>query len=166
MTECETKLKDRHGFKDFLYWTSFLLVPILTACVAILKWQSIVGLISYLVVLIACVIVIYRFFCSHCPHYTREAKTLKCMFFWGFPKFFAPRPGPMSMLEKLAAFAATFLIVFFPIYWLSRQPGLFVIYLLSLIVLVATIRRNECPRCIHGNCPLNCAPKEAETPTE
>ncbi len=166
MTECETKLKNRHAFKDFLYWTTCLLVPILTACVAILKCHSISGLVAYIVVSIACVIVIHRSFCTHCPHYTREGKTLRCMFFWGVPKIFTPKPGPMNMLEKLATFAVTLFMLFFPIYWLSRQPGLFVIYSLSLIVLFATIRRNECPRCIHNNCPLNCAPKETESSSE
>ncbi len=166
MTECETKLKTRHRFKDFLYWSTHLLIPILTACVAILKQHSIIGLVAYAIVGAVCVVVIYRFFCTHCPHYNREAKTLQCMFFWGAPKIFKAIPGPTTMLEKVAAFAATFLVLFFPVYWLSRQPGLFVIYLLSLLVLFATIRRNECPRCIYNHCPLNRAPTGAEPPAE
>ncbi|MCP4689625.1 MAG: hypothetical protein GY859_16345 [Desulfobacterales bacterium] len=166
MTECETKLKTRHNFKDFLYWTTCLLVPIITACVAILNWQSVIGIVSYILICIACVLVLYRFFCTHCPHYTREDKRLKCMFFWGVPKIFKPNPGPMNIFEKLAVLLAVLLIVFFPFYWLSRQVGLFVIYILSIIVLGATIRRNECPRCIHRNCMLNCAPAETETPEE
>lgn len=160
MSQHETELKTRHAFKDFLYWTAHLLVPVLTACVAILKCNSITGLVLYIMVGIAGAAVVYRFFCTHCPHYAREGKLLKCMFFWGFPKFFKPDPGRMSILHKLASFAAAGVVVFFPLYWLSRQPGLFVIYFLSLLVLFATIRRNECPRCVYKDCPLNRAPGE------
>jgi hypothetical protein len=39
------------------------------------------------------------------------------------------------------------------------QPGLLVIYLLSMGVLGLTLRRYECKRCVYFQCPSNCVPE-------
>jgi hypothetical protein len=55
---------------------------------------------------------------------------------------------------------APFVMIVLPLYWLIFQLDLLVIYLLSLGVLFSTIRRNECGRCIHFHCPVNCVPED------
>jgi len=164
MNEPKTQLKTQHKFFDYLYWNLVVSVPIITACIAILK-NSIVLLILYIIVCICLMIVVYRFFCAHCPHYTQSANTTKtkCMFFWGMPKVFKPRPGPLNFFEKAVSLIAALIMILLPLYWLILQPGLLVVYFLSLAVFGATIRRNECGRCIYFHCPANCVPEDVKS---
>jgi len=159
MNEIQIELKRQHSFNDFLYYNLVFAVPIITACIGIFK-TSLVWMIFYIIVCIGLVAMIYRFYCTHCPHYVQGGKTTKCMFFWGMPKYFDSRPGPLNLLEKTVFFAASIILVLFPVYWLILQPDLLAIYVLTLIVLVATIRRNECRRCIYFHCPVNCVPED------
>ena len=159
MSESEPKLKAHHSFLDYLYWNLFVAVPIVTACVAIIK-HSVIWLIVYIIACILLVGLIYRFCCTHCPHYIDGGKTVNCMFFRALPKFFDSRPGPLSFFEKTVTIMTPILIILLPFYWLRLHIGLLVIYLLSFAVLILTIRRNECGRCIHLHCPANCVPEE------
>ena len=159
MDEIETGLKRQHGFVDFLYWNMVVALPIVTACIGIFK-DSFPWMVFYLIICIFLVAVIYRFYCTHCPHYVEGGKTTKCMFFWGMPKFFDARPGPLNLFEKTVSFAAPVVLVLIPLYWLILQPGLLAIYVLSVAVLVTTIRKNECSRCIYFHCPANCVPED------
>lgn len=154
-----TQLKRRHEFLDYLYWNLLLSVPVITACIAILR-NSILWFIFYAIACSALITSIYRFFCTHCPHYIRGHRTTKCMFLWGIPKFFKSRPEPLNLFEKTVSIMAPFVMIVLPLYWLIFQLDLLVIYLLSLGVLFSTIRRNECGRCIHFNCPVNCVPED------
>ncbi|OEU65084.1 MAG: hypothetical protein BBJ57_06060 [Desulfobacterales bacterium PC51MH44] len=159
MNECKSQLKTHHKFLDFLYWNLVLSVPFITACVAIVR-NSMVGLIFYIIVCILLTLVIYRFFCIHCPHYSQSGNYMKCMFFWGVPKFFKAKPGPLKLIDKTVAMIATIIIILLPLYWLLLQPGFLVIYFLSLGVMGATLRRYECGRCIYFQCPANCVPED------
>ena len=152
-------LRERYTFIDYLYYTTLMAIPVFTAFYAISN-HSIGWLIFYIVLCIAAVAVIYRFYCSHCPHYTREGRTTQCIFFWGIPKFFKPRPGPLDLLDKTVAFIAPTILVIFPLYWLFQQLGLLVIFTLSLTVFLSTVRRNECRRCIYFDCPVNKVPED------
>lgn len=163
MNECEGQLKMQHQFTDYLYWNLFIAVPIITACIAILK-NSIVWFVFYIIVCIFLVTLVYRFYCTHCPHYIRGVNTTKCMFFWGIPKYFKARPGPLNLFEKAIAFIAPTILILFPLYWLILQPDLLIIYVLSLAVLGATIRRYECGRCIYFDCPVNLVSEETKNP--
>ncbi|MBW2598333.1 MAG: hypothetical protein JRC55_07000 [Deltaproteobacteria bacterium] len=133
MNEQETQLKTQHNFGDFLYWNLVVSVPL--------------------------VMVIYKFYCTHCPHYIQSPKNTKCMFFWGIPKFFKEKSGPLSLIEKSVALVIPFVIVLLPLYYLLLQPGFLVIYFLSVMVLCTTLRRYECKRCVYFQCPVNCAEK-------
>ena len=95
------QLREKHGFADFLYWIMMLLVPFVTGLLAIYR-HSVAWFAGYMTILIAMIAVLLRFYCTHCPHYLKEEKKLKCMFFWWTPKYFTPRPGPYNFLEKLA----------------------------------------------------------------
>ena len=159
MTHSETPLKTRHTFLDFLYWSLMVSVPFIAACVAIVE-KSRVWLIIYIIACVSLVMVIYRFYCIHCPHYHQSGKTLKCMFFWWMPKFLKAKSGPLSLLEKTVSITALLIILILPIYWLLLRPGLLVIYLLSIGVLGLTLRRYECKRCVYFQCPSNCVPDE------
>ncbi|NVM22186.1 MAG: hypothetical protein HWN68_10460 [Desulfobacterales bacterium] len=159
MVESKSQLKPHHRFPDYLYWNLLAAVPVVTACLAILE-HSIIWLIVYIMVCISLIGFICRFCCTHCPHYIKSTNTIKCMFFWAVPKFFEPRPGPLSLFEKSVSLIATTILILLPFYWLSLQPGLLVIYFLSMAALVLTIRRNECGRCIHFHCPANRVPED------
>ena len=154
MNEPEIQLKKQHKFHDYLYWNIVASVPIITACMAMFK-VSIVLLGFYIALFVFMMIIIYRFFCSHCPHYINSEKVVRCMFLWGIGKFFKARPSPLNLFEKTISIIAPLIIILFPVYWMRFYPGLLVIYLLSLAVFGMTIRRNECVRCIYSDCPAN-----------
>ena len=154
MTDKKTLLKEYYRFSDFLYYVALLAIPIITAIVAISD-KSMAGAVIFILLAVVSIPVMLRFFCTHCPHYCRDEKSLKCIFFWGLPKFFKQRPGSLSMTEKLLSIAGPTLVLLYPVYWVLQEPGLFIIYLLSVIVFVASVRRNECPRCIYTDCPAN-----------
>ena len=159
MCETESRLKKRHKFLDFLYWNLVASVPLITACIAIGK-NSILGLILYLTAGLLLVIVLLKFYCTHCPHYIQSAKTLKCMFFWGIPKIFMPEPGPLKALDKVVALLSMLVIILLPLYWLLLAPDLMIIYVLSVGVMGATLKRYECRRCTYFQCPSNSVPED------
>ncbi len=159
MDEHCTPLKTRHRFSDFLFWNTSAAVPILTACIGIGR-VSIAGLILYLAVLVFLLGTVYKFYCSHCPHYVEGAGVTRCMFFWGVPKFFPARPGALNRIEKAVSIGAPAVLLLLPLYWLVKQPGFLAIYVLSAASLLAGIRRYECGRCIYFNCPSNRVPEE------
>jgi hypothetical protein len=132
-------------------------IPLVTGGLAIYGRSS-GWLAAYVVSAVGFLGLIYRFFCTHCPHYTREGRTTQCMFFWGMPKFFSPRPGPLSGLEKTVTLAASAAILLFPVPWLLAKPGLLIIYILSLGIFAASMVRQECRRCLHFDCPANRVP--------
>ena len=155
MTQHDPKLKNAFTFSDFLAWTLLALIPILTAVYAIsrvsLTWTAV-----YLIVLGVCFAgIIYRFFCTHCPHYKNAGRTTKCIFLWGVPGYFEPRPGPLGFFDKFMVFAGFAVAVGFPLYWLAAKPLLLVVYAISWAVLAAFLNKYECIRCINDNCPMN-----------
>ena len=157
MSISEDPIKTGHRFSDCIYWNLFILIPLITACVGIAR-QSVFWLIVYLLLsVVVFFVVVLKFFCTHCPHYIQGAKTTKCMFFWGVPKFFKAKSEPLKLFDKTVAVVVSLVITLLPLYWLSLQPGLLVIYFLSVIVLFTTLRRYECRRCIYSQCPSNCA---------
>ena len=163
MIHSQTELKKHYSFSDFLFYICLLLVPFVTAAIAILK-NSIWWTIVFVGIGIGFTMLILRFYCSHCPHYTREGKILKCIFFWGLPKFFKKRPGKLDYIDKMITFSATIVLLVFPLYWLLMELGLLTIYILSLIGLGAAIYRNECERCIYFECPMNKVPETIKSP--
>lgn len=165
MSDTHAPLKERHGIGDFLYWNAMAGVPLLTAGLAIYHFSR-GWLTLYIVTAVAMLGLIYRFYCTHCPHYTRKGKTTRCMFFWGMPKFFARRPGPLTGVDKAVTLAASAALFLFPINWLMAQPGLLTIYLLSFGILAATMVRHECHRCVYFDCPANRVPEELKQATE
>lgn len=159
MDESQKWLKNKHEFVDYLYWNLVLSVPVISACLAILR-HSMLWFLFYIIVCIGLLASVYRFFCTHCPHYIQGYRTTKCMFLWGIPKFFKARPQPLNFFEKAVSIFAVIIMICLPFYWLIFELDLLVVYLLSMAVLLLTIRRNECGRCIYFHCPVNCVPEE------
>lgn len=163
MNASKDQLKTSHRLYDCLYWNSFLAVPLITACVAIAK-SSLVWMIVYIVMsLVIFVVVLFKFFCTHCPHYIHSDNTVNCMFIRWAPKYFQPKQGPYEPQEKAIVALALLVWVVFPFFWLHLHIGLLAIYVISLTVLVATMKRYECGRCIHFECPANSVPEDART---
>ena len=154
MNGSEKNVKYHHSFTDYLYWNLVMAVPIVTALIALYR-HSLIWVPVYIALLIVLVTVIVKFYCSHCPHYVRGNRVVRCMLFWGVLKFVQERPGPLRIHEKVIALTAAVIIVLLPLYWLIRSPGLLVIYVLSFSVMVLTMRRYECGRCIYVDCPSN-----------
>ena len=86
-------------------------------------------------------------------------------FFWNLPKFFNPRPGALNVVDKFVAFGAPAVLLLFPLCWLFKEPGLLIVYILSLSGFGASIYRNECKRCIYFECPVNKVPEVAKNGT-
>jgi hypothetical protein len=158
MEPCPKELKERYTLSDFLFYTCLLVVPLLTAAIAIGR-HTIAGLIGFFILAVVAVSLVLKFFCSRCPHYTRDDKLLRCIFFWNLPKFFAPRPGELNATDRLVAWAAPAVLLAFPLMWLVHELDLLVIFLLSLANFAAAVRRHECLRCIYYACPLNKVPE-------
>ena len=154
MDESRKSLKTAYRLGDFLFYTCLLAVPVVTAVAAILR-HSALWAIVFVLFCVGVVVLLLKFFCTRCPHYTRQGGTLKCIFFWGFPKLFAPRGGSYSNLDLAVTGLATVAFVLFPVWWLIREPILFVVYALSMAGFGAAIYRNECEQCIHLECPVN-----------
>ena len=159
MIHSQNELKTRYSFSDFLFYICLLSVPFVTSVLSILK-NSVWWTIAFIGLGVGITVLILRFYCTRCPHYTREGKNLKCIFFWGLPKFFNQRPGKLDVVDKVVTFSATIVLLIFPLYWLWMEPGLLIVYILSLIGLGAAIYRNECERCIYFDCPANKVSKE------
>lgn len=149
------QLKEKHTPLDFIYWNLFALIPLLLACFSISKYSKIWTIIYILLFLGHFLILEYKFFCSHCPHYCNDAKTTKCMFLWFIPKFFNKKPEPLRKIDIAMLSLGFAIIIFFPLYWLLKSLQVLVLYFLSWVVFVMTIKRYECNRCIYFNCPAN-----------
>ena len=163
MIHSKDALKTRYRFSDFLFYTCLLAVPIITAMIAIFH-SSVWWLVTFVVLAVVMTALILKFYCTRCPHYTREDKSLKCIFFWGLPKFFDKRPGALNLVDKLVVFSASAVLLLFPLYWLMMKPGLLVVYILSLIGFGVAIYRNECEQCIYFECPMNKVPETIKNP--
>ena len=165
MEPCSNELKERYNFFDFLFYICLLAVPLLTAAVGIAR-NTLGGLLVYILLVVVGVILVLKFFCSRCPHYAREDKLLRCIFFWDLPKFFAARPGELDTRDRIVTWAAPAVLLAFPLIWLIHEPDLLAIFLLSLAGFAAAVRRHECHRCIYFACPINKAPEEMKGEAE
>ena len=153
-------LKTRYEFSDYIYWNLFAAIPFITAFIAILTSKLIWAMVYILVFLAQFLIVEYRFFCSHCPRYSQDEYTTKCLFLWGIPKYFKARPYPLTIFDKSMITIGFLIIILFPIYWLFTQPLLLVIYLLAWAVFGLTLKRYECNQCIYFHYPANSVAKD------
>jgi len=164
MNSCNTKncLRTKHEFSDFLWFFAIGWMPVLVACLAIAS-SSLLWVPVYLGVMFFLGVVEIRFLCSHCHYYRQETgKIVYCKSMWGPTKWAKPRQGPLSSFDKTILFSFLILAFSFPIYWLVPQPKFLVIYLLSAVIMLVTLARYECNRCMFFDCPFNRVSKEAK----
>lgn len=147
-------LRTEHRLSDFLWFVLLGGTPFLVACFAIANssWIWLIGYIAFMVVFGFAQV---RFLCRHCPYYRQEGKRVHCKSMWGWPKLFRPRPGALSSLDKAMLYSFFLLAFSFPMYWLVMLPQFLALYLLSIVVMVLTLARYECSRCMFFNCPFN-----------
>lgn len=150
----DPNLRTSYSFTDFAAWTLLVLIPVLTAIYSISR-ASVFWTVIYIIVLAGGLAAVYRFFCTHCPHYKNSGNTTKCIFMWKMPAFFAPRTGPQGFLEKSATGIAVLIVFAFPIFWLLAHLLLLLVYVISWAVLIIFLYKYECVRCIYKDCPMN-----------
>lgn len=152
-TNCASPhVKSRHTHLDFWYYKLLTAVPLFTVLVGFWKTQPFMILI-YLLWIATHISLVYRFLCSHCPHYGAYDGKTQCLYLWGVPPVYKARPGAQSGFEKAMVMALLGVSILFPTFWLFKNPELLVIYLLSIGVLLSTMMRYECTRCVHETCP-------------
>jgi hypothetical protein len=143
---------------EWLYWGLLILTPVIIASVAIarysLEWTA-----YYLITAFFMQIIIFRFLCTHCPHYCKEGKLLRCMFLWNVPKIFRPRPGAWKSIDKIMLSFAGGVTILFPGYWLWKDKLLLVLYILTGLIFVITLKKFECGRCTYFDCMSNSVPE-------
>lgn len=164
MNSCDAKncLRTKHEFRDFVLFYVIGWTPVLVACLAIAS-TSLLWVLGYLGVMLSLGVVEIRFFCRHCPYYGQQpGKTVRCKFLWGPMKWARPRPGALSSFDKAMFYSFLVLAFSFPIYWLVPQPKFLVIYLISMIIMLVTLARYECTRCMFFDCPFNRVSEEAK----
>jgi len=120
-----------------------------------------------------------RIICTHCPHYSSNSKTLRCLGLTGSHKIWKYQPGPMKLWEKIVESGYFFLMISWPIAFESfliwmvaveyNTYGL--LALLGMIgILAATVIASVqyayiliidfCSKCINFSCPMNSVQKE------
>jgi hypothetical protein len=155
-------LNMKHEFKDFLYWNFVTLTLLLSAGFAI-GIRSTGWLIAYIfVVFFHFNILEQRFFCTHCPYYSRDGEKFRCMMNWGWPKHFRPRPCPPGKFDIAITTLGFIIVIFFPIPWLLKEPFLLGAYSVSILLFLLTIWKYECSHCIYFGCPFNRVPAETK----
>lgn len=155
INECDVSyLKKEHKPYDCLFWGMIVSIPIIIACVSIAR-NSVYWFVVYLAVFIISQILIYKFLCTHCPHYCKKSKKLQCMFLWNMLKIFKPKPGSWKLIDKIVIPVSIITICLFPIYWIWQDKLLFIIYIISGINFMLTLKKYECSRCIYFHCPMN-----------
>ena len=155
-------LRKEHRFPDFLWFSAIGWMPVLVACLAIAD-SSLLWMLGYLGVMLALGVVEIRFLCRHCYYYGQQpGKTVHCKAMWGPAKWFSPRPGPLSSVDRAMLYSFLGLAFLFPIYWLVPQPKFLVIYLVSVVVMLVTLARYECNQCMFFDCPFNRVSEDIE----
>jgi len=155
-------LRTEHRVSDFLWFVLLGGTPFLVACLAIAN-SSLLWMAGYMGFMLVFGVAQVRFLCTHCPYYSQGGKRVHCKSMWGWPRLFKPRLGALSSLDKAMLYLFFLLAFSFPMYWLVMQPQFLAIYLVSIVVMVLTLARYECSRCMFFDCPFNRAAGDVET---
>ena len=119
-----------------------------------------------------------RLLCSHCPHYARSGKFLKCWALRGIPKLWRYNPKPINKIEKtimliLGSFIDLFpfvgVIYGFILFFLNPLEQLLFGISLILTTILFTfmvyyfskkLLGDACKRCPNFSCAMNKVPKD------
>jgi hypothetical protein len=161
MMECRNgpNLKEQQNFLDFMYFKLLTAVPLFTVLVGFWRTSPLM-IVPYLLWIGIHMTLVYRMLCTHCPHYGAYNGKTRCHYLRAIPAFFKAQPGPQAFWEKAGVNTLLLISILFPVNWLLENWELLVIYLLSVTVLLITMMRYECTRCIHLDCPHNSVSQE------
>ena len=162
MTCSNSSLLTSHGHGRFIFYKIMTAIPVFAATLAILRhadrWY---WLVAYVGVCLTHATIIYLFKCPSCHYYKNgDAKVHRCFFIWGTPKLRRPSSNPAPGFLKVYVPLAILTLIFFPVYWLSFEWELLVVYLLSITTLIYSIFLQECSRCPSFACPNNQVPQD------
>ena len=122
-----------------------------------------------------------RLLCSHCPHYQKSGRTLKCWALQGMPKLWEYRVGPITKIEKTTMLVLGVYVDLFPIvgivwgiigFWNNSAEYMLEGILLSVFSLgflvIAYIFSKlllgyACERCPNLSCAMNKTPHNIKT---
>jgi hypothetical protein len=93
--------------------------------------------------------------CSHCPYPYKHSDCLFPPFGQLFKKMYKYRPGPLTVIDKLAFFAIMGGIVVIPQYWLFKNDTLLSIFWICCVPTYAGFLFYECRKCRNSYCPFN-----------
>ena len=146
---------------DFLHEKLITLVPFSIAIIAIYRYSdSLIWLMLYFGIIGAHMIHILLQRCPHCEYYKRKIKWLECNWWRWTPKIREEKSGPLPKYIGTYTPIAILTITFYPIYWMTFQWELLMLYILSWGVLALSIYTAGCARCIDFGCKNNKVPKE------
>jgi len=146
---------------DYLHEKLITLVPFSVAVIAIYRYSDTpVWLLLYFGIIGAHMTHILLQRCPHCAYYHRDTKWLECNWWRWTPKFKNNKSGPPPKYIGTYTPIALLIITFYPVYWLTFQWELLVLYILSWSVLAISLFTNGCARCIDFGCKNNKVPEE------
>lgn len=144
-------------FKKLISYWLFVLPALLTGAIALLRnshnlficWALLTGLFFLLFGI--------RVLCTHCPHYNRSSRIMKCWANYGLPKLWRYRPEPINKAEKTILISGFFLVFGYPAIFilLFENPGILILYLFTVAMFFILMRKFNCSRCINFSCPFN-----------
>jgi len=154
-------LREKHVINDFCWFLPTGLAPLVVASFAIYphSWIWLLIYLGYMWLIFAPHEL--GFLCVYCPYYRQEkGLTVKCKSLWGPSKVLRPKIGPMTKVDQVFFWIASFIATFFPMYWLVQEIDLLVLYWLTWLIMIWTLAKYECNQCLHFHCPGNIVPEE------
>ena len=146
---------------DFLQEKLITIVPFSTALIALVRHSdSIIWPLVYLGIIGIHMSHMFLQRCPRCAYYKTETRCLECLWWRWVPKIRKRKSGPPPKYIRIYTPIAVFTITCFPIYWLTSQWELLVLYVLSWGVLALSLYTAGCARCIDFDCKNNAVPKE------
>ena len=159
MNKCASLLS-KPSLGHFIYFKLQTVVPVFIASFAIIKYSgNIFWLLLYFALCLFHAGIMYSIKCPHCRYYRNGEKNFSCFIFWNTPKLWKERTNPASGIVKIYAPIGVLYLSFYPVYWLTFQWELLVIYFLSLGIILTSILKFECSRCIYFECSNNTVPE-------
>ena len=148
---------------DFLHEKLITLVPFSIAIIAVYRYSDgLIWLILYFCIIGSHMTHILLQRCPHCAYYKRETKWLECNWWRWTPKIRNKKNGPPPKYISTYTPIAVLTITVYPIYWMTFQWELLVLYILSWGLLAISIYTAGCSRCIDFGCKNNKVPKELQ----
>jgi hypothetical protein len=148
---------------DFLHEKLITLVPFSIALIALFRYsKNNLWPLLYLGIIGAHMLHILLQRCPHCAYYKAETKWHECLWWRWVPKIRKEKSSPPPRYISTYTPIAVLTITFYPIYWMTFQWELLILYILSWGVLAISIYTAGCARCIDFGCKNNAVPKKIQ----